>query len=215
MPSYRSVTVEDRQQLLNEAVLDALTVAVLVVGGDRRVIYSNRTATRLLASADGLALVNHNLTVALGTERDGLKRLLDQGSGLMRISRPSGQCPYMLHVSPLHRSGAALVVLNDPETQSAEPEAFLASLYGLTPAQARLARGLLDGETLETLSKRDSVSRNTLRAHLVQLFAKTDTHRQAELMRRLMRDLQVVSLTRPPISLAPAIVAHRVNQLTR
>lgn len=208
MLSPRPSLVEHEPSLPYDAAFNALTVAILVLEADRRVVYANRAAASLLQAADGLALVNSRLTVGLGAERDRLHGLFDRAlapgrgcsGGLMLVSRPSGRRPYVLHLSPIHRFGAplAIAVISDSDTRSAESEGFLASLYGLTPAQARLARGLLDGETLETLSRRDAVSRNTLRAHLVQLFAKTDTHRQAELVCRLMRDLQLVSLIRGP-----------------
>ncbi len=208
----RSLAAEDGKHRLHEAALDALAIAVIVIDQDKRVVYSNRAAADLLRPADGLALVNGRLEVALSAERNLLHRLLDQAlapmaacGGLMHISRSSEGRPYVVHTSPIpppaecqnqHRPALAMIVVSTPETHSVEPEAILASLYELTPAQARLARGLLDGETLETLSRRASVSRNTLRAHLVQLFAKTDTHRQAELVCRLMRDLQMIPLVR-------------------
>jgi DNA-binding CsgD family transcriptional regulator len=61
----------------------------------------------------------------------------------------------------------------------------LMSLYGLTPAEARLAAALSRGHDLNTLGAEWGTSVKTLRTHLKRIFSKTGTSRQAELVHLL------------------------------
>jgi DNA-binding CsgD family transcriptional regulator len=54
--------------------------------------------------------------------------------------------------------------------------------FGLTLAQARLALHLAAGETLRSAAAKSSISYETARSHLKNIFNKTGTCRQAELV---------------------------------
>ncbi len=58
----------------------------------------------------------------------------------------------------------------------------MARLYGLTPAEARLVRGLADGRRLDQLAEAFGISKETARTQLRHIYAKTGTNRQAELV---------------------------------
>ena len=66
----------------------------------------------------------------------------------------------------------------------------LARDYGLTPAEARLVSGLVQGKRLREIASEVGVSMNTIRTQLKSVFRKTDTHRQVDLVR--------MALTRSP-----------------
>jgi len=63
-----------------------------------------------------------------------------------------------------------------------QSEASLCSLFRLTPAEAQIALGIAGGETLAAVAKGRGVSISTARTQLKSVFAKTGTHRQAELV---------------------------------
>jgi DNA-binding CsgD family transcriptional regulator len=63
-----------------------------------------------------------------------------------------------------------------------EPIELLRSHFGLTPAEARLALHLVAGETLRSAEVKLSISYETARTHLKNIFDKTGTSRQAELV---------------------------------
>ena len=63
-----------------------------------------------------------------------------------------------------------------------EPIDLLRSHFGLTPAEARLALHLVAGETLRSAEAKLSISYETARTHLKNIFSKTGTSRQAELV---------------------------------
>jgi DNA-binding CsgD family transcriptional regulator len=56
-------------------------------------------------------------------------------------------------------------------------------LYGLTKAEARLAKELALGRTLDEISDIYQVSKHTLRAQLKTIFNKTGLSRQTDLVR--------------------------------
>jgi DNA-binding CsgD family transcriptional regulator len=58
----------------------------------------------------------------------------------------------------------------------------LARAFGLTPAEARLASRLVDEDSVETAADKLGVTYETARKTLKSIFAKTNTHRQAQLV---------------------------------
>jgi DNA-binding CsgD family transcriptional regulator len=63
-----------------------------------------------------------------------------------------------------------------------EPIDLLRCHFGLTPAEARLALHLVAGETLRSAEAKLSITYETARTHLKNIFGKTGTCRQAELL---------------------------------
>ncbi|WP_374683654.1 helix-turn-helix transcriptional regulator, partial [Accumulibacter sp.] len=59
----------------------------------------------------------------------------------------------------------------------------LMSLFGLTPAEARLAKAIGIGETLEVYAENSGLKVSTVRSQLKSIFAKTGTGRQTDLVR--------------------------------
>lgn len=62
-------------------------------------------------------------------------------------------------------------------------------VLGLTLAEAELAVALAEGETLDEYSVRRELSIHTVRWTLKQAMAKTETHRQAEFVGKVLRDV--------------------------
>lgn len=68
------------------------------------------------------------------------------------------------------------------------------SLFDLTPAEARVARSLASGKTVEDIASDGGVSLNTVRTHVRGVLAKTGCDRQAEVVALL------TGIARPPIA---------------
>jgi DNA-binding CsgD family transcriptional regulator len=81
----------------------------------------------------------------------------------------------------------ALVVLVDLDARPQPPEHALRASFGLTAAEARLAMRIATGASLESIADEIGVAQDTARNQLKAIFAKTDTHRQAELVAVLAR----------------------------
>ncbi|HEX2285077.1 MAG TPA: LuxR C-terminal-related transcriptional regulator [Mycobacterium sp.] len=77
----------------------------------------------------------------------------------------------------------------DPEREP-EPELeALRRVYGLTTTEAEVALRVLGGTGLKPIADDMSLSLATVRTHLQHVFDKTNTHRQAELVRLLLGGL--------------------------
>ena len=89
--------------------------------------------------------------------------------------------------NPLDDHPVVAVFVNDPDGgQDLSPEA-LTALFGLTHSEAALTLALLEGKGLQWAAGRCNMSLNTARTHLKRVFEKTRTHRQAELVRLVLR----------------------------
>lgn len=75
----------------------------------------------------------------------------------------------------------AAVILLDLEDGPQPSADLLKQVFGLTPAETRVAQRLSRGEDLGTISRALGVSVGTLRMQLKAIFWKTATRRQAEL----------------------------------
>ena len=78
----------------------------------------------------------------------------------------------------------------------APPATLLRDLFGLTPAEARLALELAHGASPRDAANRLGVTWNTTRTQLKAVLAKTGTNRQAALV-RLLAALSVVQDREP------------------
>lgn len=93
------------------------------------------------------------------------------------------------HIIPVRRSArdilvrcAGLLALTPVTLPQAPPVELVQSLFDLTPAEARVARSLTAGETLNEIAAQGGVSLNTIRTQLRGVLEKTGCNRQAEVV---------------------------------
>ena len=89
------------------------------------------------------------------------------------------------------RAPAVLVVITDPES-GVTPKQRLIDAYRLTPAEASLAMGLVLGHDLALIADDLSITYETARTHLRHVLTKTNTHRQTDLVRLLVREVGIL-----------------------
>jgi DNA-binding CsgD family transcriptional regulator len=77
---------------------------------------------------------------------------------------------------------AGVLVMMPVSFPEAPPVELVRSLFDLTPAEARVARSLTTGETVETIASGAGVSTNTVRTQLRAVLEKTGCSRQAEVI---------------------------------
>jgi len=202
--AYRIHAQVRESRALSEA-LDRLPTGVLLLDAKRQPVLANRSARYLLGLDDGLGLVEHGPRAASPAEDALLRRMIDEAisvtstgkvpeSNVMSVSRPSARRPFPLMVGPLLSSVAdsalhdAVVVLfvTDLDAPALERGEVLRALYRLTHAEIELVELLCDGCTLEEAALRRGVTMNTARSQLKQIFVKTSTSRQSELVRLVL-----------------------------
>jgi DNA-binding CsgD family transcriptional regulator len=172
------------------AVIDTIRHGIVIVGPDG-VVQLNSAAEQILKSGDGLCFRSGSIEATRMSVNEQLQASIadavpQQGCGApsgnsFACSRPSGKRPYVIHVLPLTATSAdpapvkALVMIVDPEHEHEPSKAVIRRIFGLTNAEADVALRVMRG-----------VSRATVNTHLQHIFDKTDTHRQAELVRLLL-----------------------------
>jgi DNA-binding CsgD family transcriptional regulator len=93
------------------------------------------------------------------------------------------------HIIPIRRSArdifvrcAGSLVITPVTLPQAPPVELVQSLFDLTPAEARVARRLTGGETVENIALTGGVSLNTIRTQVRGVLDKTGCRRQAEVV---------------------------------
>lgn len=193
---------------LERAVLhaiDALPMGVVVLDRNGGVIEANPFARRLIEIGEGLTVIDGGLGTESGSRRIRLRDLIsrseDRGNrpsgedvALLPVQRPSSQRPLTMMLVPLEmessgangRTPAALLFIGDPERPAHFDQTRIARLYGLSRAESRVAALLASGYRLEQVAESLDIAYETVRKHLKQIFGKTGTYRQAELVRMLV-----------------------------
>lgn len=103
-----------------------------------------------------------------------------------------GRCFTLMRMPPGERFSMAgtraelLGLLGDSVLRPLASNDQLAELFGLTPAEAHLARALAEGASLDSLSHSRQVSRNTLRTQLQSAMGKTGADSQRALIRLVL-----------------------------
>jgi DNA-binding CsgD family transcriptional regulator len=180
------------------AVLDELTVGVALLDASGHVLNANQPLLELASRRDGLRIAPDGLHASSASTTAVLRRLVMQAlsptepaSGAMVIERPSERRALQALVVPLRAAAAgqtwkisprAIVLITDPELHSTPPPELLRLAFGLTGAEARVAIRLARGDPLGSIAQHLGVQIVTVRNQLKQIFQKTGTHRQAELV---------------------------------
>ena len=187
-----------------QIALDSSATAILLMDHESRVLAMNQAARQVLGENEGLLVRREHLQTERLGESALLAHLLSQAAprtqnnglgcaGGMLVSR-KGRPPLQVLVAParklhltLEHRVAALVFVTDPEQRVRPPEEVLHSLFGLTPAECRVALLLTDGHSVPTIADMIGVKRSTLKSQLSSIYLKTSTSRQSELLRLLQR----------------------------
>lgn len=190
-------------------VLRKLNYPLQVLSNDRTVVFSNDAAQSLISEgailvSDGrLALRDRieNAAFTLGMKQAQLaKRPMSASSdsqrmtSLVRCGRSLRNKAALIHLSHIELSGSmdslslasAIVVTYFTGKESASLDPFVVGYaYGLTPAESRVAVGVAQGQTVESLANKNGTSVATVRTQLKHACAKIGVNRQVELTRLL------------------------------
>jgi DNA-binding CsgD family transcriptional regulator len=183
-------------------VLDQSPHGLFLLDAGGVIRHANREAERLIKAADGLCSKGEQLSAVGGFGR-ALEQLVHRAAspdltlrsgGSMSIVNPRRDAPLSLTVAPLRpeRFGAApagwvLVCATDLAREVKAPDALLRQVFGLTAAEARVALALFEGANPRDIAVRLGVSFNTVRNQMTRIFEKTQTHKQSDLVRLIMR----------------------------
>lgn len=189
-----------------EAALGLFGMGVMLLDRSGRLSFANAAATAILDRRDGLR--RHGTRIA-GTELKSSLRLQvaidhvisDSHAGaaarrapLLRLERASAE-PLIVSIFPPTEVAiepsdvAAILYLIDPAVNVDELIEPICRLYRLSPLETKLVRFLASGATLNEAAAGMRVKDHTARSCLKQVFAKTGTNRQVDLIRVMLSSL--------------------------
>jgi DNA-binding CsgD family transcriptional regulator len=178
------------------AFLDRGPAAVLL-DRRRRLVYVSERAEQLAARQDGITLSDDILSLSRKADDSQLNTAISLaldggGRSVLRAHRRQGRsyrllvAPFSCRLTPRLDSPAVAIVFWDPDTVTSPPLDRLQMMFGLTEAEGRLATILAAGEDLKAAATTLGITYGTARTRLAEIFQKTNTRRQGELINLLL-----------------------------
>jgi DNA-binding CsgD family transcriptional regulator/PAS domain-containing protein len=183
------------------ALTDREAGAAILVTGDGTPIYRNPAAEQLLERQLGVRLDGERVVAASGADRRLLAETIARQS---QADATAAAAPAVLTLAcapPLPpvvavvraagqvfsrqagtRRGLAMIAVRSTHAGHDPATCVFARRYELTAAQARVSALVFAGQPLSTIAHSLNLSENTVRSHLKQIYQKTETHGQMELV---------------------------------
>ena len=159
----QQISIRAKQEAY-EAALEAFDSGVMLLHGDRRIAFANRTANKILDKRDGLRC--H-------------RRRLEADSPLACVACPIGE----RGATEFQGCPSVMLLLQSPDNPAGGRVVLLARHYGLSPRQAQMAELLAGGTNLKQISEQMDVGYDTAKTHLRRILDRTHTVTQSELIR--------------------------------
>ena len=186
---------------LSRMVLDGLRIPLFVVDSKVRLLFANREAESMLQHQTGITAWQGRLAVGPGAVGK-LEQLVKSATGQfgpavvggMLLQQVSGRAAFQLLVAPLppqlstfgmEGQRLAVVMIHALERPQTAQETLLVNVYGLTPAEARVAQALCCGMTAAQYAYEAGVGLATVRSQIKTIFQKMGLRRQIELVQTL------------------------------
>lgn len=185
-------------------ILDELACPIFAVSADMRLLFANSSGEDLLRRGTRVSLQMNRLGFASAQVQAAIARCISLSErsefalGPQGIGMPLAQelPSAVAHVLPLQRrtkagrigDGAAAIFIAEAGLDPLPAIDALASLFGLTPAEKRVATQVAQGRTRAEIARLQGVADGTVKSQLDSIFGKTETGNQRDLQ-NLIRDL--------------------------
>jgi DNA-binding NarL/FixJ family response regulator len=182
--------------------LDHMEAAVFLVGTGGSIVFSNASAKAMLADGKVVYQRNQALNAASPEANLLLSNIFqaaakgDASVGVRGVAVALADAPqerWFAHVLPLtsgHRQQAGLahaavaaVFVRKSSPDAPPPLEVVAKLYNLTASEVRVLSAVLQVNGVKAIASTLGLSQATVKTHLHNLFRKTRTSRQSDLMK--------------------------------
>lgn len=180
--------------------LDQSSHPLFLLGNDLVLIHAN-AAGKILLCGKVLRLKDQHLVTGRQAENTAIQDALRGASdipGMVRLCDREGRGVLILTIRRLQPSAALSVIIVRAIDLHAVPTietADISRLFGMSPAESRVAGSLLYGNEPSAIADLLDISTETVRTHLKQAMIKTATHSQAQLISVLLRGSHAI----PPV----------------
>lgn len=195
----RLLDVAQIKSTMFQSVVDALSVGVIMTDTNLKLVHANQVAQGMLSAGMPVGTVNGRLAIPSPGATAALTRAVSRaatdetslGPNGFGVPLRLGDQTHVFHVLPL-RSGQlrptlsvaadAAIFIAPSRKSPLWPDLQIAALFDLTPAEARVFERVCAGASLGEIADETGTAQSTVKTHLLQVFAKTGCHRQAELV---------------------------------
>jgi len=182
---------------LATTMLESSGKAMLVVDSMLRVRRMTQSAAALFDRRDGVRISFGRIVLEDATAHQrllgavkGVVNRLASPDGALLCPRRSTQLSYRLSVLPAGTGapGCAILIFDDPTAhKSGDRIRRFKAAYGLTPAEAAVAKGLAEDQTLDEIAAARGVAKETIRSQVKSVFLKTGVRRQIDLVKIIIQ----------------------------
>jgi len=201
-------------------IFDRLESGVIIVDGHARPVFANRCAERIIMAGYGLSVERGQLKAETLDETQALHAAIANALAIadprackeldanatrkfatrLRFTTEKSTVALVATVMPLEAKNLsgflvsqprALIFIAVPGEPACLDSAAIAAIFGLTRRQTDLAVRIAQGASLAEASAALGIAVETARWHLKEIFERTDTHRQADLVRLLVQNFTV------------------------
>jgi DNA-binding CsgD family transcriptional regulator len=182
------------------SVLETFQFGVVLVDGDLGIVHANAAAKTMLDGSGPMRIEKGRVTLADRGTQGALARAVRDAAGDasalggrgIGIPASGKDRPCVIHVLPLRQgqlrrgigSRAVAALFIAPASLPARtPADALAAIYDLTPAETNIFELLVAGSTQAEIADRLGIAPSTVKSHVLHLFAKTGSRRQADLLK--------------------------------
>lgn len=199
LEAVREYNLRQMRHIANSTMsaIERLKIAVASADAEGEIIYANPTAQNILSQSGYFSLgANGRIRSIDPAQTKRFRELLQilatseedaRESNVFRFTKPDGEHPMI--VSALYMNGAEAgeprfsLVFHDPSRKDVVTVDGIGAALNLTPSEARVVCGLVEGGSVEDAADKAGVSISTARTYLKHVFSKTGVSRQAELVR--------------------------------
>lgn len=182
--------------------VDTLPHAIIVLDEARNIVSRSCAGEHLLALADGFTEKKGKLSCVRETDIKFVDRALAEAVSShaqandaclsFEVRRAHGRLPLRVRAVPLKPPSARIssppavlmLLIEDPSAAVSGPFEVLRG-FGLTPAEAKLAIAIAEGQSVKLFAEDRGLSQETVRTQLKRAMHKLSVSRQVELVRKL------------------------------
>ena len=193
------------------AAINHTDIPTMLLGQGGALRFANEAAQAMFAEGSDIRLADGRLdclsladTMRLQSAIAHVLAQIENDTPILVMKR-HGRRPFLLALAHPQSNGDKVIgekiviaYIFDPEQGQPHIVDLACELYSLSPCEARLASALVDGLSLCDAAKLLRLREHTARSYLKQIFTKTETNRQAELVQLLLRSsLRMVASDHP------------------
>jgi len=207
--------VYSTQALVGHLMVNKLRQPVILASPGGEVMHTNEAARQLLQSTDLVRIEDGRVRLPAEYESELFRRFRELESGIKRAGSDGapeleGQFQSM-HIQGPARGAATdslyaffslllpqtsmgafglrpiiMLIFYHPESAPVIDSSLLFAVFGLTPAESRVASLLAQGLSLKEIASVQGTQHETIRKQLRSIYQKTSTNRQPDLVRLLL-----------------------------